>query len=161
MSAAPGAEAGGESPRHSTTQSPERGRRNAAQSPREDRASARAARNNEDEDSVLQALLDMPWRGQAEKLKPTQKKLLSHFEERGIRKTVLANDGSGTSATAVTKYWVRYDGEDTADEMTRLNITRMFKKLLNSKRCPDCTWQLCSLFGIKLRRVRARSLLEN
>lgn len=64
-----------------------------------------------------------------------QKKVLAQFEEKGLRKKKM-EDGVQIDY-AVTKYWVKYDGEDAAEETTRLNITRMFAKLLKSKKCPD------------------------
>ena len=61
--------------------------------------------------------------------------MLAQFEEKGLRKKKM-EDGVQIDY-AVTKYWVKYDGEDAAEETTRLNITRMFAKLLKSKKCPD------------------------
>ena len=119
------------SPAHSTRASV--GEKSAEPSPRDVRAAARtAARHNEDD---LVASLRKPWRrGQANNLKGVQKKVLAQFEEVGVRKKKL-EDGVLIDV-AVTKYWVKFDGIDAAEYTERLNITRMFEKLLASKKCP-------------------------
>jgi hypothetical protein len=118
------------SPAHSTWASV--GEKSAEPSPRDVRAAARtAARHNEDD---LVASLRKPWRGQANNLKGVQKKVLAQFEEVGVRKKKL-EDGVQIDV-AVTKYWVQFDGIDAAEYTERLNITRMFEKLLASKKCP-------------------------
>ena len=94
-------------------------------------AARTAARHNEDD---LVASLRKPWRGQANNLKGVQKKVLAQFEEVGVRKKKL-EDGVQIDV-AVTKYWVKFDGIDAAEYTERLNITRMFEKLLASKKCP-------------------------
>ena len=60
--------------------------------------------------------------------------MLAQFEEVGVRKKKL-EDGVQIDV-AVTKYWVKFDGIDAAEYTERLNITRMFEKLLASKKCP-------------------------
>ena len=97
-------------------------------SPRAERDSTRHA------DDDLQATLSKPWRGQAENLKPAQKRVLEQFEERAVRDRIF--DGGVMIDIAKTKYWVRADGEATGKVTTRLNITRLFDDLLKSKHCP-------------------------
>ena len=75
-----------------------------------------------------------PWRGQAEKLKAVQRRILDHFEERGVRKKRL--EEGAVVEYASTRYWLKWDGEITAKETLRLNITRLLSELLNSKNCP-------------------------
>ena len=60
--------------------------------------------------------------------------MLAQFEERGVKKNKL-NDGVMIEY-AETKYWVKWDGEESAKFTARLNITRMFQDLLKSKGCP-------------------------
>ena len=120
---------GAVSPARSTRASA--GERSADPSPRDERAAARTANRRAEDD--LAAILRKPWRGQAESVKGVQKKVLAQFEEKGLRKKKM-EDGVQIDY-AVTKYWVKYDGEDAAEETTRLNITRMFAKLLKSKHC--------------------------
>ena len=122
---------GAVSPARSTRASA--GERSAEPSPRDERAAARTANRRAEDD--LAAILRKPWRGQADSVKGVQKKVLAQFEEKGLRKKKM-EDGVSIDY-AVTKYWVKYDGEDAAEETTRLNITRMFAKLLKSKKCPD------------------------
>ena len=104
-------------------------------SPRDERASRRgeAARHPQAEDE-LSAILMKPWRGQAEKLKAVQRRILDHFEERGVRKKRL--EEGAVVEYASTRYWLKWDGEITAKETLRLNITRLLSELLNSKNCP-------------------------
>lgn len=79
----------------------------------------------------------MEWRGQATKLRAAQKKILSYFEERGVKKRKLADDGESFVYSVATKYWVRFDGEKFAKETERLNITRLTADLLDSANCPE------------------------
>lgn len=99
-------------------------------SPREARAYAREEANK------VTALIAKPWRGMADKLKGPQQRMLQEFEERGIRKRKMSEDGSLVDVVS-TKFWVRWDGEESAEETTNLNITRMFNKLLKSRNCPE------------------------
>lgn len=101
-------------------------------SPRDDRAAARTATREAVDD--LEATLRKPWRGQASNVKAVQKKILEQFEERGVKRAEL-QDGVQINV-AVTKYWVKWDGEDSAKETKMINITRLFQELLQSKRCP-------------------------
>eukprot|EP00966_Prymnesium_polylepis_P060000 1391755-Prymnesium_polylepis.1 len=101
-------------------------------SPRDHRAKKRAGERQAEDD--LSAELLKPWRGQAEKLKPTQKMVLAQFEERGQRKSV-PEDGVFV-VKGETKYWCKWDGEGSAKTTQKLNITRMFEELLKSKNCP-------------------------
>lgn len=91
----------------------------------------------------LKALEKKPWRGMATSLKSVQKKILSHFEERPVKKRKFGETGEQVDFLT-TKYWVKWDGEDSAKETTRLNITRLFEELLRSKGCPlDVKLDLC------------------
>ena len=71
---------------------------------------------------------------QASGLKPAQRAVLAEFEEKGQRQPKL-EDGVMIEE-AITKYWVKWDGEATATTTKRLNITRLFERLLASKNCP-------------------------
>lgn len=97
-------------------------------SPRDERAQSRAAKNEVDR------LLKLPWRGQASKITGVRKKLLEQFEERGVRKQKF--EEGVLVQYAVTKYWVKFDSEETSKETQSLNITRLFAELLKSKHCP-------------------------
>ena len=141
---------GAVSPARSTRASA--GERSAEPSPRDERAAARTANRRAEDD--LAAILRKPWRGQAESVKGVQKKVLAQFEEKGLRKKKM-EDGVQIDY-AVTKYWVKYDGEDAAEETTRLNITRMFAKLLKSKKCPDEIYLYLMLLSL-LRSSQGRS----
>eukprot|EP00966_Prymnesium_polylepis_P012093 277789-Prymnesium_polylepis.1 len=78
-------------------------------SPRNERAAQRTAmREQEDE---LAAVLRKPWRGQADKVRGPQIKVLAQFEERGVKKPVLS-DGVQINV-AMTKYWCKYDGDES------------------------------------------------
>ena len=98
-------------------------------------SSPRAKRANQRQvDEDVQKLLDKPWRGQAENLRPDGKMVLAEFEEVGVLKEKL-KDGALVKY-AVTKYWVKWDGVSTAKYLEKLIITRLVETLLKSPKCP-------------------------
>ena len=91
----------------------------------------------------LQARLRKPWRGQADKLRGVGQEVLSYFEEEGVKKAKF-EDGVMVHQ-AVTRYWVKVDGKETALITERLLITRLFEKLLDSKNLSvDIKLDLCN-----------------
>ena len=124
------------SPAYATLDSPSSTRATSMTiSPRDERAMRRGdVAHHLASESELSAILRKPWRGQAEKLKPSHRRILDQFEERGVRKKKL-EDGIVVEY-ATTRYWLKWDGEATAKETLRLNITRLLSEVLSSKHCP-------------------------